>query len=356
MSPQLVDSRGGMKFGLATPAPRQAWAEVAADDPHAMVTQSPQWLDAMTGTGRFEDASRLYTLSDGRRYVVPMVRYRGAINGLAGATSYPNAWGAGGIVGAGLDVEVASQILGDVIRDAPLRMQIRPNPLMASTFASAMPDRAIATSRRAHIVDLADDAHTQWTDALTSAGRRSIRKAERSNLEVECDTTGRLVGEFHELFSRSVERWAAAQHEPLRLAQWRASRRDSRSKWETIARSLGGACQIWVARQDHVPIASIVVLQGTTAHYTRGAMDKERAAPVCANHLLMWRAIQDAIDNGCSEFHMGETGGSVTLSRFKEQFGAVAYDHADYLIERLPLSKVDALARRVVKRVIRFKD
>ena len=44
------------------------------------------------------------------------------------------------------------------------------------------------------------------------------------------------------------------------------------------------------------------------------------------------------------------------LTRFKEKFGAVAHDHADFLVERLPITKTDHLARATVKKVLRFKD
>jgi lipid II:glycine glycyltransferase (peptidoglycan interpeptide bridge formation enzyme) len=191
---------------------------------------------------------------------------------------------------------------------------------------------------------------------MSSACRRSIRKADYSGVEVEMDSTGRLAPVFHDLFKRSVDRWASHQHEPLALARFRASRRDPLSKWEQIARSLGGACEFRVARHGGVPVAAIIVLRGRNAHYTRGAMDRDLAGPVRANHLLMWSAIQDAVQHGCDQFHMGESGASTSLARYKEQFGAVAHDYADYVLERLPISRIDAGLRSTVKRAIRFKD
>ena len=43
---------------VVSPAPRAAWQECYDNDPTALVTQSPGWLDAMRATGRWVDVSR----------------------------------------------------------------------------------------------------------------------------------------------------------------------------------------------------------------------------------------------------------------------------------------------------------
>jgi Acetyltransferase (GNAT) domain len=341
---------------VTSPAPRDAWARVLQADSQALVTQSPEWLDAMTGTGRYMDVSRLYEFADDRRFVLPMVQHRGSALRLTGAASNPDAWGAGGMVGEEIDARVVAAVVADVSRSSSWRVRIRPNPLQAALYLAAVPDRAVVIRRRAHVLDLPNKSREVWDRQLSSACRRSIRKAEQAGLEVETDSTGRLAPVFHDLFTRSIDRWAGQQHEPRFLARLRAAKRDPLSKWETIARSLAGACHFWVARHRGVAVAAIVVLRGANAHYTRGAMDKELAGPLRANHLLMWCAIQDAIDHGCHAFHMGESGASAGLARYKEQFGATPYDYADYVLERLPLTRIDAAARHAVKRAVRFKD
>jgi len=78
------------------------------------VCQTPQWTDAVCASGRHRDASRLYELSDGRRFVLPLVRLRRWPGPSAPEASFPPAWGIGGLVGwlqpevfAGLVTEVA---------------------------------------------------------------------------------------------------------------------------------------------------------------------------------------------------------------------------------------------------------
>ena len=153
-----------------------------------------------------------------------------------------------------------------------------------------------------------------------------------------------------------MDRWARRQHEPARLAQARFARRDPPAKLRAIAEHLGGSCQVSVARHEGRAVAAILVLLGRNAHYTRGAMDEELAAGTQANRLLHAVAIRAACEAGCRSYHMGESGESAGLAQFKSRFGAAAHRYDEYVVERLPLTRLDRLARTGVKRVIGFRD
>ncbi len=161
---------------------------------------------------------------------------------------------------------------------------------------------------------------------------------------------------FHRLLQASTQRWAAQQNEPLQLARFRAGRRDPQQKFERLAASLGDAMRVWVAWKDGEPAASTIVLSGANASYTRGAMDKELAGPTHANELLHWLAIEDAIGAGCRTYHLGESGWSSGLSRFKEKLGGRPVTYSEYRFERLPLTRADRVVRSLVKRALHFKD
>ena len=111
-----------------------------------------------------------------------------------------------------------------------------------------------------------------------------------------------------------------------------------------------------MAYVDEVPVASIVVLFGHNVHYTRGAMDKERASQVRANDLLHWNAIQAACASGAATYHLGESGRSNSLADYKERFGAMPFDYAEFRLERVPITRLDGAARSAVKRMIRFRE
>ena len=341
------------------PAPRRAWRELIAADPDALPTQSPEWLDSLCANGRYVDASQCYELSDGRRALLPMVRRANRSGWASTLDSMPASWGFGGLlVEGGVTAAAVSAVVDDLVTRAALRVHLRPNPLHADVWAAAMAGRRGVSTKPscAHVLDLSGGFATVWQERFKAATRSQVRKAERMGVVVETDTTGRLLPELHALLRTSVDRWAGRQHEPARLAQARFARRDPPAKLQTIAERLGGSCQVSVARFHGHPVAAILVLQGRNAHYTRGAMDEELASQTQANRLLHKVAIAAACQAGCGKYHMGESGESAGLSQFKSRFGAVAHPYHEYFIERVPLTRLDQLARTSAKRVLGFHD
>ncbi len=333
-----------------------AWTDVYRNDPDALPSQAPQWVAAACASGPYEDASRLYEIA-GRRFVLPALRRRPALGGVD--ASFPEAWGIGGLVGTGQTAEVIRAVVDDVRARGVAQMTIRPNPLHAAlwdeVWDEAGLDDAVTLRGHAHVVDLRPGIDAVWA-RFHQTRRRNIRKAERADLRVECDTTGRLLPVFHRLLEASFERWAGQQREPAALARWRGNRRDPLRKFEAISAALGDGCRTWVAWHDDRPAASLLVLQDHNSHYTRGAMDKDLAGPTRANDLLHWAAIQDAMASGCSRYHMGETRRDSSLARFKEGFGAELVAGNRYQIERWPIGRADRAMRAAVKRILRMED
>jgi hypothetical protein len=359
-SPQVGDRRlertqlEGLR--VTSPAPRDVWEAALTRDPDALVSQTPAWVDCARAFG-YTDASRLYELPRGARFVLPMVRRSGPWPPeLAPRASMPFAWGMGGLIAEEppLAPDLAA-IVADLRAGHALRTAIRPNPLQAWHWAGVSGPGVTAIQRRAHVLDLEGGAAHVWRRFRKSA-REGVRKAERSGLEIECDTSGRLVPVFFDLLERSVERWARQQNEPLWLARWRLKRRDPVEKFERLAATMGQVMRIWVARKDGSPAASMIVLLGANASDTRGAMDKALAGPTNANDLLQWLAIEDACQAGCRHYHLGESGFSRSLGHFKEKFGARPVPYTEHRIERLPLTRAEGLARGLVKRLLRFRD
>jgi hypothetical protein len=339
--------------GVTTPADRGVWHELLSTDPDAIVSQSPEWLDCVCSVGGYADASRLYELSDGRRLVLPIVRRTG-LGRLAPQSSFPDGWGFGGLVAeGGLQPGDTDAVLADLAESRALRTTIRVNPLHARAWR---PSRAVAVPRLAHVLDLDGGFDRVWKERFSDHTRRGVKKAERSGLTIESDTTGRLVPVYYGLYERSVDRWAHSLREPLWLARFRAQRRDPQRKLEALTGALGESARIWVASLDGRPAAAILVLVGANAHYTRGAMDRQLAAPTRANFLLHKLAIEYACETGCRSYHMGETGTSSGLARFKEGFGAEPHAYSEYHFERLPLTATDRYFRWAVKRAVGFQE
>lgn len=342
---------------MTSPAPRDVWKDVFDADPNALVFQTPEWVDCICASGRYEDASCLYELPDARQLVLPMVRRSGLPERLTRQASFFSSWGMGGLLAPGdLRYEDVVSVFSDLRERRVLRTSLRPNPLAADVWAAARPSGVVAVARLAHVLDLAGGFAAVWSKRFTGTARTAVRKAERAGLTVEADSTGRLVPVFYELYCEALRRWARQQHEPLALALARGVRRNPRRKFEEMARRLGNACRFWVAWLEGQPAATILVLQGKNASYTRGAMDKELAGPARANYLLHRLAIEEACEAGCRYYHMGESGSSRSLAQFKTRFGAAPRPYAEYHVERIPITRVDRQVRSLGKRVLGFKD
>ncbi|MEE2031639.1 GNAT family N-acetyltransferase [Rhodococcus chondri] len=353
-------NRPAQRLASGREVPRGLWRELHRSDPYALPTQSPEWMDSLTAGSGYQDTTRLYAAPHGGAALLPMVRRTYPTGGAAIVQSMPSSWGFGGLIAPdGVTPRLVASILDDLDRSSALRVRIRPNPLQAGAWEEATAGRAGVTAipARAHVLDLDGGFEQVWTERMSSSTRRSVRRAEKSGVVIETDNTGRLVPVFYELLLRSFDRWAQQQHEPLRLARFRGRHRDPLSKFRVIAQQMGPLCRISVAWMDGRPAAAILVLQdGVNAHYTRGAMDKELASPVRANYLLHSTAIEEACRAGCRNYHMGESGSSQSLSRFKANFGATPVDYAEYWIERVPFHRADRLLRGYVKRAIGFVD
>ncbi len=348
-----------MELIAVGPGAREAWREALATDPTALVSQTPAWLDCVCAAGRYEDATRAYRTRDGRQLVLPLARWPRIPDTASIEGSMPHGWGTGGIVcsGGSLTAADVAAVSAELSVRRALRVAVRPSPAAESAWRAGVPGHVVRVPQTSQTVDLSGGFEHVSAHLFSSRVRRACRKAERLQVSVESDDTGRLIGVFDALYRMSVARWAEQQNEPLRLAQWRARVRDPRHKFETVARRLGPACRVWVAwRAGEAAAANVVLSHGAHRTYWRGAMDKNVVAGTGANELLHRRAIEDACGSGALFYHMGEAAPSSSLAHFKLGFGAVEEQHSGYRFERLPLTAADAFVRHQVKRVLRFRD
>jgi hypothetical protein len=337
-----------------SPAPREAWQEVFRADPYALETQSPAWTDAMCEGGAYEDASRCYDLG-GRVMVLPMLR-RWVAGIVAVDAANPLHCGAGGLLAPGGPTPAdTAAVFQDLAGRRVVSQTIWPNPVLAARWAPSVPPSATVVPRLGHMLDLEGGFDHVWRKRFAGSARTGARKAERNGVEVECDTTGRLVPEMYDILENAVVRWARLQHEPLWLALRRQRARDPLERFEAIARHLGDRCRVWVARVGGRPAACMLVLLGASAYDFRAAMTED-LKHYRAQDLIERLSVEEACKAGCRYYYMGDSGWSQSLSRYKEQFGARPYRYAEYRLERLPISSVANAVKGVVKRTIRFRD
>ena len=336
---------------------RELWRAALSADPTAVVSQTPEWLDAMCEIGHHEDVTRAYEADHGRCVVLPLARRRTLNVPLPVESSLPVGWGAGGLVGSppALARDLAG-VVADLSSQRSLRTEVRPGVAASAAWDAAAPTAVVRRPMVSQVVDLSPGFGQVW-DRFRSRVRRNCRRAERLGLTVESDVTGRLAPAFEGLYRLSVERWARRQHEPLALTRWRARRREPPGKLAAVSRRLGPACRIWLASREGEPAAAIVVLsRGRHSVYWRGAMDDAVARGTGANELLHRLAIERACEEGRREYNMGTSRPASSLAHFKHGFGGVDRPHAAFRFERLALTAAEDAARMAVKRMLRFRD
>jgi hypothetical protein len=337
---------------------RSAWRRALGRDPTALISQTPEWMDCLTASGRYEDATRAYATADGEELILPLARRRWS--GPAGVlTSMPFGWGTGGLVATSdqARAEEIAAIVTDLRSQPALLVGVRPAPGTAAAWRAGVPAGVETTEHMCQTVDLSGGFEMVWKNRFSSTVRSHCRKAERRGVSVERDDTGRLMAVFDTLYRRSVDRWARQQHEPLWLARWRAARRDPAEKFQTVADRLGPACRVWVASRAGEAVAAMIVLvNGHHSTMWRAAMNKEAVRGTGASELIHSLAFEEACNAGHRFFHLGDSAPTSALARNKRGFGAADLQYTGYRFERVPLTAADRFARRQIKRVIGFRD
>lgn len=341
---------------VISPAPRAEWQTLCDNDPTAALTQEPEWTDHLTQIARWADASRYYETSDGRSFVLPLVR-RGPSRGGAFHSSMPAGWGIGGLV---TNDPIRTTDIESVVRDLKsLRgtaFRILPNPLHGDVWASGVGTQAMTLPRYSHVLDLEGGFGTVWNDRFSKSGRRTVTKALDGELEIERDTTGRLIPVYRALFDRSIERWAAKSREPRWIARIRAGREDVAGKLEALSKALGDRMITWVASYRGEPAAASIILAANSHFYWRAAMHEEFGPATSASYAIQKLAIEEACDSGSALYYLGESGPSKGLALFKERFGGIGHAYPEVRFERVPMTRANQAARSLVKRAVGYRS
>jgi hypothetical protein len=343
---------------VTVPAPRAEWQAAFEADPYAQAFHSPEWVDGACAAGGFEDASRQYETADGRLLVLPMVRRRILGGAMSSQASLPPDWGIGGVISRDpVYPEDLSAVFADLRRQSGvLRTFIRPSARTGSLWEKADLTGVKETPRLCHVLDLEGGFETVWEKRFTKTARKAVRRAERAGVVVERDTTGVRLPEYFVLMEDSVKRWAQQQNEPLLLSRWRARRRQSLAKMQTLAAAVPSRFNLYLALHEGRPVAGTVVYQATGTRATSGAMIKELAGPVSAMHLLDRIAIEDACTAGSTHYDLGDSGNSPGLAMYKTRLGAQPEPYRSVVIESLPFTELDRSVRGLVKRAIGFRE
>jgi Acetyltransferase (GNAT) domain len=335
---------------------REGWHKVVQHHPDLAVCHLPEWMDCVCEAGAFDDATRLYRTADGRLLVLPLTRRHRLPGRWALYDSWPAYWegarDSGGLIGEGgiVTPDDVRAVVADLGRLPALRIRIVPSTADAPAWVAGAPGSVGTTPLHSYVIDLDGGFERVWSQRFSKKVRYKSRKAQRDGIEIEKDTTGRLLAEFDQLHQASVDAWAREYFLPTPLARQVIDGRHPHRKLEVAARRLGDRCQTWIARRDGEAVSGIIVFsEGAAATYWKGATNKSRSGSSGATDLLHRRAIEDACASGRIRYDLG-TSGVATLTAFKLSLGAVPVEHTAYRLESLPLTAFQEGLRAGVKR------
>ena len=334
----------------ASPAPRDIWRGVLRDDPGATALQTPEYLDAVVTATGGTDVSRFYQLRDGRQLILPLVR-RPSRLGLHLDRGYPDGYGDGGMLATGgLLADDVRAVVRD-LRGQSLSLWIGGAHHTSEQWSAGLLPGVTAERRGVEVIELepgcADDLEAFRTARYSGPTRQQRQRAVRVGVEVEKDTTGRLVPVFHEIYRAWVERWIPRSGLPPMVARRMAMGQEPYAKFAAVAAMAGDACRLFVAWYHGRPVAATVMLvHDQHAVAWRSYSIEELAAPVCAHLLTQVTAIEDAVRSGCRSIDLGPADGVDTFQREENSLGAVPRSVVDLRIEPAGLARLRAARNR----------
>lgn len=331
---------------IASPVPIGEWETVLAADPGATALQTPAYLAAVLRARGGQDVSRRYQLSDGRQLVLPMVRSTIA-PGLSVAADYPGGFGHGSLLATGgLRADDVRTVVAD-LRGRGLSTRIGGGHHTAEQWSAGVMPGVVPLHRRVDVIELPDDHASYLAHHLHRGARQNVAKSARRGVEIEVDTTGRLVPVFYDLYLSWVERWIPRSGLPPALARYSALKQEPYAKFETVAAELGDKCRVIVAWHQGRAIAScIVFVHGEHAIGWRSYSIKELSNPVSANTATQVAGIKEAIESGCRYFDLGQSGDVANLQDYKNSLGASPRRVVDLRIEPPAVTRVRTVAER----------
>jgi serine/alanine adding enzyme len=137
--------------------------------------------------------------------------------------------------------------------------------------------------------------------------RNQIRKAEKSGLSAERGDR-RLLPEFYEVFSRNMRDLGTPVY--------------GRRLFEEVLAAFGDRARIVVVRREGQAIAAALTYRTRAVTEVPWASSLREFNSLCPNHLMYWRAIEWAIEDGCTTFDFGRSTPHEGTYKFKSQWGA----------------------------------
>jgi lipid II:glycine glycyltransferase (peptidoglycan interpeptide bridge formation enzyme) len=160
-----------------------------------------------------------------------------------------------------------------------------------------------------HQIDLQPDLDTLFSNCHKDSTQRKVRRARREGLRYEDGRSGVILDHFYRLMLLTRRRHMI----PPQPKKW----------FLNLIDCFGETLKIRIALKDKHPIAAVITLRyKDTLVYKYGCSDAQFHR-LGGMHLLLWRSIQEAKQDGLRVFDLGRSDWEdAGLIRFKDHWGA----------------------------------
>jgi CelD/BcsL family acetyltransferase involved in cellulose biosynthesis len=282
------------------------WSTLLAKDPRASVFHDPRWLGALQQTYGYEPVV-LTTCGPGQELTDGIVfcRVKSWLTGRR-MVSVPFSDHCQPLVSG--SQQLAQLVLGlERERDSGKWSYVEIRPV-----DHPPDDRVSAEGRQVycfHRLDLSMSKEEIFCGFHKNAVQKQIRRAERESLSYDVGSSESILQQFYKLLLITRRR----QGLPPQPIAW----------FRNLIACMGDAIKIHVASKDGHPVASIVTLRHKkTMIYKYSGSDK-KFGKLGGTQLLLWKAIEEAKDDGLLELDMGRSDrNNEGLIVFKDRWGA----------------------------------
>ena len=292
------------------PLENSRWSELLERHPRASVFHTVEWLEALRCTYGYEPVA--FTTSPPDSILENGIVACRVNSWLTGSrlVSVPFADHCEPLVNDSTDLEAFFPVFEKTVRRENLRyIELRPIRSVESHTALCHSTRAYCF----HQLDLSLDRDVLFRNCHKDSTQRKILRAEREELSYEDGRSEALLHIFYSLFVLTRRR----HHVPPPPKSW----------FRNLIACFAGALKIRVARKGRHPVASILTIQyKDTLVYKYGCSDP-RFHNLGGVHLLFWKSIQEAKQEGLRIFDLGRSDFEDTgLITFKNRWGAKPFE------------------------------
>jgi lipid II:glycine glycyltransferase (peptidoglycan interpeptide bridge formation enzyme) len=167
-------------------------------------------------------------------------------------------------------------------------------------------------------IDLSKGEKKLW-NSLDKKTRNSVRKAQKSELDIEDVKEPKQLKEYYMLYLKTQKRLGSPPHS-FKLFQNLFSTFSSGQKMRMI-----------LAKHNGVPIAGIIIFsQVDTVFWWNNVSDAEHRS-LNPTNLLLWKTMKWAAENGYKTMDLGRTRKPSTIYNFKRGWGGEEKPLKDYV-------------------------